>query len=44
MIEELIIIGKLIFVTLIYVITFYLCIKLHDHLKIRKIRREMRDE
>ena len=44
MIEELIVIGKIILATLLYLLVFQVTIKLHDYLMIRKIRKEVRNE
>lgn len=41
---ELIVVGKIIFATLLYLLVFQVTIKLHDYLKIRKIRKEARNE
>ena len=38
--EEIIVVGKIVLATLLYLIVFQVTIKLHDCLMIRKIRRE----
>ena len=40
MTEEIIIIGKIIMATLLYLLVFQITIKLHDYLMIKRIRRE----
>ena len=44
MIEEFIVLGKIIVATLLYLSVFLTTIKLHDYLIIRKIRREAKSE
>ena len=44
MIEEFIVLEKIIFATLLYLLVFQTTIKLHDYLIIRKIRRKARNE
>ena len=44
MIEEFIVVGKIIFATLLYLLVFQTTIKLHDYLMIKRIRREAKSE
>ena len=44
MIEELIVVGKIIFATLLYLLVFQTTIKMHDYLMIRRVRREAKNE
>lgn len=44
MIEEFIVLGKIIVATLLYLLVFQIIIKLHDCLMIKRIRREARNE
>ena len=44
MIEELIIVGKIILATFLYLLVFQTTIKLHDYLMIKRIRKEAKNE
>ena len=44
MIEEIIVIGKIVLAIILYTLTIQVTIKLHDYLMIKKIRREAKSE